>query len=648
MQIRIFKDTETIRYAAEELQKYLGIMDSTIDTEIVVSGEVSDGAITLGILADLGRNDSDVEDYMLDDVIDVEVNKLSGIIAGSNERSVLMGVYELLKSAGCAFVRPSPDGDFVPKKAMADHSFTYRKKADFRFRGQCIEGAISYEHVFETVKWMPKVNMNLFMIEQIIPYNYMNRWYRHIVSTRKGWDPEPPYEQYAAWCLQLEKDIKKFGLQLHVMGHGALNEPFGVRHMISGMKYTVSEDVKKALALVDGVRDIHGNSPFFTQVCMSQEWVQDKIVNWLANYLEEKPYIDFLHFWLADNINNHCECEECKKHHPSDLYVRMLNKLDAELTKRGNPAKIIFIMYVDTLWAPIVEKLNNPSRFIMTTAWELDNISGERSPLPLPKWERNHYPSIDQSFGTCLNFIDQWKPAFDGAKFIYAYWLYTEHFTDPGYMNFSKGIASDLKKLDQTGFDGIMSDQTQRAYFPTALPASMIGEIQFDKNTDSEKYIENYMKGCFGADYKLAQNYLQTVSDLFDKKALKQNTSIVAQDTGANDNSAQKAGIFGNTAAGERIATVYGLVDDFAAVVARNAQNADPCIAKSWKLLEYHGEYCKLIAAIYICLSKNDIDGANAALAVAIDRLSEIEPEIHYYFDLVLFNQRMSQIIAGR
>jgi hypothetical protein len=257
MQIRIFKDTETIRYAAEELASYLALMDSTIDTEIVVSKEISSNAITLGILADLGRDDSDVEDYMLDDVIDVEINNLSGIIAGSNERSVLMGVYELLKSAGCAFVRPGPDGDYVPKKAMANHSFTYRKKADFRFRGQCIEGAISYEHVYETVKWMPKVNMNLFMIEQIIPYNYMNRWYRHIVSTRKGWDPEPPYEQYAAWCLQLEKDIKKFGLQLHVMGHGALNEPFGVRHMISGMKYTVSEDVKKALALVDGVRDIH-------------------------------------------------------------------------------------------------------------------------------------------------------------------------------------------------------------------------------------------------------------------------------------------------------------------------------------------------------------------------------------------------------
>jgi hypothetical protein len=284
----------------------------------------------------------------------------------------------------------------------------------------------------------------------------------------------------------------------------------------------------------------------------------------------------------------------------------------------------------------------------MTTAWSLDDISGERSPLPLPKWERNNYPNVDQSFGTCLNFIDQWKPAFDGARFIYAYWLYTEHFTDPGYMNFSKGIASDLKKLDQTGFDGVMSDQTQRAYFPTALPASMIGEIQFDKNTDTDAYIEKYMKGCFGEDWALARDYLQTISDSFDKKSLKQNTSIVAQDTGADDNSSQKAGIFGNTAAGERIAAACDFIDEFADVIERNMTNADPCIAKSWNLLAYHSDYCKLVAAIYICLSKNDTDGAKAALDAAINYLSDVEPEIHYYFDLVLFNQRMSQIIAGR
>jgi hypothetical protein len=412
---------------------------------------------------------------MIDDVIDVDIDRLNGYIAGSNERSVLMGVYNYLKSAGCRWVRPTEKGEYIPKADMTAHSFKFRKKADYPFRGECIEGAVSFEHLRDTVIWLPKANMNMFMIEQIVPYNYMNRWYRHLVNTKMPHD-DIPYEQYCDYCLQLEHLIKKLGLQLHVMGHGALNEPFGIRHMVSGMEYNVPEDVKQALALVNGKRELYGKSPFFTHLCMSKEWVQDKVVKWLADYLEEKPYIDFLHFWLADNINNQCECEDCAGTHPSDYYVQMLNKLDAILTERGNPAKIVFIMYVDTLWPPIVEKLNNPSRFIMTTASSRrngDKYSDKRSEAGIPEWTRNNY-NIPAGFETTLSFVDGWKPIFDGPKFIYEYYMYTPHYADPGYMQFSRNIADDMKGLHLTGFNGVMSDQTQRSFFPTGLPMSII------------------------------------------------------------------------------------------------------------------------------------------------------------------------------
>jgi len=352
MKLWIAQNSETLIYAANELAKYMHMMDGTVAN---ISSD-QDADIKLGVFGDLGLPDDDVKDAMLDDVVEVQIANKQGYIAGSNERSVLMGVYTYLKSAGCRWVRPGEKGEYIPKKDLATHSCSYRKKADYPFRGQCIEGSVGFEHVRDTILWLPKINMNLFMIEQIVPYNYMNRWYRH-TSNPKWNEEEPPYEQYCDWCLELEHVIKKCGLQLHAMGHGALNEPFGIRHMISGDPYDVPEETKKAFALVNGKRELYRSSPFFTQLCMSQEWVQDRVVTWLADYLEEKPYIDFLHFWLADSVNNHCECEDCVKHTPSDLYVRMLNKLDAVLTQRGNPAKIIFIMYTDTLWPPIKEKL---------------------------------------------------------------------------------------------------------------------------------------------------------------------------------------------------------------------------------------------------------------------------------------------------
>lgn len=646
MILNITKDTETLRYAAEELAKYLRMMDETA-CEIRIC--TNDDGILLGLLPELHLPSDDVDDAMIDDVIDVNVQNMRGYIAGSNERSVLMGVYDYLRSAGCRWVRPGDRGEYIPKKDMRSHSFRFRKKADYPFRGECIEGAVSFEHVRDTILWLPKVHMNLFMMEQVVPYNYMNRWYRHIVNTKRT-ESEPPYEKYCEYSLKLEHIVKKCGLQLHVLGHGALMEPFGIRHMISGQHYDVPEDTKRAFALVNGQRELFHSSPAFTQLCMSQEWIQDKVVNWLADYLDEKPHVDFLHFWLADYINNHCECEECVKYTPSDLYVQMLNKLDAKLAERGNPAKIVFIMYNDTLWPPIHEKLNNPDRFIVTTAISRginDPYTNKRRAGGIPPWKRNKFERIN-GFDTALSFIDGWKKVFDGPKFMFEYYMYTKHFADPGYMSISRRIAEDIKALAITGFHGIMSDQTQRSFFPTGLPVSIIGEFLFDTAIETESFIDDYFKDSFGKDWKLAKDYLEALSSRFDIGALSQNTSIVAQDTGADDKGAKKASIIGNEKIGQQIAAVPTIVDAFSDTVAKNCTLSDPCHAESWRILSFHGEYCKRLTPIYVALSKNDTALAQKYLADIIDYLSDVEPEIHPYFDLVLFNQRTEQLIAGK
>lgn len=644
MKIVILRNTETLNYAAEELKKYLEMMDSSVSAEITT--DKNEEGITLGLLSDLALDESDVNDPMIDDVVDVKIDSLRGYIAGSNERSVLFGVYKYLKSAGCRWVRPGDEGEYIPKADMQSNTFTFRKKADYPFRGQCIEGAPGYEHLRDVVLWMPKVDMNLFMIEQIVPYNYMNRWYRHTQNTKLPHD-DIPYEDYCDYCLRLEHLIKKVGMQLHVMGHGALLEPFGVRHMISGQHYDVPEETKKAFALVDGKRELYWSSPFFTHLCMSQEWIQDKVVDWLANYLKEKPYIDFLHFWLADASNNQCECEECVKKHPSDWYVDMLNKLDKKLTEQGNNTKIVFIMYVDTLWPPVQSRLNNPDRFIMTTACGTGKgYSAKRREGGIPEWKRNDF-RISEGLDMALTFKDGWKCTFDGPSFIYEYWFYTAHYADPGYMEYARGRANDIKQLSVTGFDGIMSDGSQRTFFPTGLPLSIVGEFLFDTSIDTDKYIESYLADAFGEDYKAARDYLEKISASFDIKALSQVTGITAQDTGVDDKLSKKAGIFGNKVLGDIIAKVPEIVDAFAPVLEKNLNSSDKCHKESWRILTYHGEYCKGLSKIYFALSRNDTDSAKKHFDELVDYLSEVELDIQLYFDLCLFYQRTSQLIDG-
>ena len=204
-----------------------------------------------------------------------------------------------------------------------------------------------------------------------------------------------------------------------------------------------------------------------------------------------------------------------------------------------------------------------------------------------------------------------------------------------------------MKALHVTEFDGIMSDQTQRAAFPTALPNTIFGEFLFDTTIETEPFIDDYLEKHYGADWKLAKEYLEKISNIFDPDALKQNTDVTAQDTGVVDVNSKKAGIIGNRPVGDVIATVPTTVDGFAPIVERNLTLSDKCHRESWRVLKYHGEYCKGISRVYFALSRDDQEGALKIYEEFQDYLSEIEMEIHPYFDLCLFNQRTRQIIEG-
>lgn len=642
MKILIKHDLETIRYAAEELSKYLYMMDG-----ITADISFDEGDIELGFLSDFSLSADDVDDAIIDDVIDVNIDSLKGYIAGSNERSILMGVYNYLKSAGCMWVRPGKDGEYIPKADMSAHKFVYRKKADVAFRGECIEGAVSFEHVRDTILWLPKVNMNLFMLEQVVPYNYISRWYKHEVSTVKS-DENLSFEEISEYVIRLEKTVKKCGLQLHSLGHGYLFEPYGIHYKTSRDKYELTEKAREHTALVNGKREFYHNSPNFTQLCFSNDEARLGLVNWLADYLEKKPYIDFLHVWLSDSINNHCECENCKKKTPTDFYVQMLNELDAELTKRNNNAKIVFIMYIDTYWAPEVDKFNNPDRFIFTTAAVSRSYNTTYNPKryegKLPAYKRNDL-NIPHGFDCMLSFMDAWKPAFDGRKFLFEYHMYTDHYFDPGYMSVARGNLEDAKSVSKIGFDGIMDDKTQRSYFPTGLPMSVMGEGMFDTSLVFDEYAESYFKAAFGAEWKSALDYLETITKLFEPKSLRVLDSIVFQDTNTG-NEVVVNPIKGNKSAKPRFEKIAPYVDSFAEVVKRNLSLEDECQRTSWKYLTFHREYCKYFADICIALTELDKDKASSILDSAMDYLSKAEDEIAPVFDLVLFKQRMKQLIA--
>ncbi|MBO5904519.1 MAG: hypothetical protein J6Q64_03990, partial [Clostridia bacterium] len=279
MKIIVAREGECIQYAADELKKYIVALScGNINPEIFYGMEAklpSGGEeIILADLSSLSLDTSDLSDSIIEDIIDVRIENLSGYIAGSNERSILMGVYRYCESAGVRYVRPGEDGDYIPSADLYNHKFVYRKKADYPFRGECCEGAISYEDMRDTVYYMPKIGMNMYMIEGLVPYTYMHKWYGHVYNTKLRKPGQiTDYKMLEKYICRLERDVKRAGLQLHTLGHAWMFEKMGIHHADSATtkkaEENLSDEHRKLLAEVGGKRGIFSGSTFYTHFCYS-------------------------------------------------------------------------------------------------------------------------------------------------------------------------------------------------------------------------------------------------------------------------------------------------------------------------------------------------------------------------------------------
>jgi hypothetical protein len=211
---------DTAEYAASELKKYIERMmpDKTeIKTEYVIDINndfyKDEKVIKLGLSEQLGIDSPEVEDKLFDDLVDIDISDLNGYIAGSNVRSILLGVYKFLTKLGCRWVRHGADGEMIPLKDLNGIGVKLREKAAYRHRGLCIEGAVSYENMLENIEWAPKVGYNSYFIEFITPYTFFDRWYSHKENKYKK-SEKIPVETVKSFSKQLEKEIKKRGPHL--------------------------------------------------------------------------------------------------------------------------------------------------------------------------------------------------------------------------------------------------------------------------------------------------------------------------------------------------------------------------------------------------------------------------------------------------
>lgn len=319
------------------------------------------------------------------DAYAISVTDLGGSIKGSNNRSVLLGAYRYLKELGFAFLRPDREGERIPA-SVGPHTVNIREEASSRYRGICIEGAVSFENIMRFVTWLPKAGFNTYFTQFKIPYEFFKTWYLHTNNPYYEKEPVPSEEEVDAFVKEiLVPHIKKLGLIWQAGGHGfttgAAELPGTGWDPMAEEK--VPEERREYLAMIDGKRGLFHGVPLNTSLCCSNPLVRELLVREILHYIHGNPRLDMVHVWLADDGNNSCECGACAAKRPSDWYIEILNQVDEVLSKEGSPVKVVFLAYYDLLWPPVSAKLLNPERFVFMFAPITRSYRGRRF-----RWKR--------------------------------------------------------------------------------------------------------------------------------------------------------------------------------------------------------------------------------------------------------------------
>ena len=642
MKIYVESISETSVYAAEELKKYLMMMRPEEGVVDIVLGKGEDG-FRLGLMQDFGLDVSDAEDTELDDILYIETNAEGGIIAGDNSRAILLSVYDYLKKQGAVWLFPGVDGEFIPEVENLKPVF-FRYKPSMRYRGPSSEGGIFQRCLLEAIEFFPKLGLNYFMIEFRIPTSYYRRHYNHQFNTMNR-NPEPvSIRTIQQWKRQAEAEIAKRSLIYTGIGHGWAADAIGLdsslRHEDGDNFEKIPPENRKYLALVDGERKLVGNTPNWTQFCMSSDRARELFVDEVVRYAKLYTNITYLHISLGDSPNKHCECEDCIKRTPSDWFVILLNEIDERLTKEGLNTHLGFSAYVDTIWAPETEKIKNPSRFFLQfcpiTRRYTESVPTELPEYELPPYSRNKnvFPGgIDENL---VGFL-KWRKAFPGPITVFEYHMWRHQYLDVGNILLAKIMHEDVLGYHKHGFLGIDENCSERSFFPTGFLFYVYARTMFDTSYTFEELKKEYFGAAFGEDGLKIADYLERLGKAIGFEYLEGERSDAPEDN-----------LFYAPSHVDSIKSAKAIISEGRELIAKNYNMPYRMGTYSVRLLELHADYADMLTDVFVAKAAGDDAEADVRYKTLMEEMGKREIYFETCYDHPLLFNSFSTVINKR
>ena len=315
-----------------------------------------------------------------------------------------------------------------------------------------------------------------------------------------------------------------------------------------------------------------------------------------------------------------------------------MNEIDRELTKRNLNTRIVFIVYTDTTWPPITERIENPDRFsiLLAPITRSYAYTTKKDYAPAVKpYERNKlvYPeSLDEYFA----YFAEWQKFWHGAAFSYEYHFWHHQYKDLAGVRFSERINEDVREYKRRGVNGIVEDGSQRSFFPTGLTFYTYARTLYDVSLTAEEIRDDYLEAAFGEAKEDFKTLLTAVSDAFEFDYV---SGEVSEDT-------EISPYYAPSYAARLEETVPALLESGRAAVEKNYNSDYRTRTVSVRLIEHYLTFCDYYARAIIAKARGNDGESSAIFAEWRDRYGAIEYELRRYFDNFLFFRKLESVFV--
>jgi hypothetical protein len=632
--VRAPGDSVTLTVAALELRTHLAQMTrDSVSIDHSTTGRMKGKGFRLEVQGDVPADRaSELAWSSLDDAVEIDVSGGAGVIRGATERSVLLGVYRFLNEMGCRWLRPTQDGTFVPERPAHRVSASMETRPVFRHRMMLFDGAVSASHLEALVRWAPKLGFNEFFLQYRDGYAFFDRWYS--AGRRRG-SPSPFTAREAqAIYDRTGRLVKRLGLDLHAVGHSWTCDAFGAPYFTDDTPAPrLDPDDQLLYAQIDGVRGLNKGNPIFSNLCYSNPVARARVVGDVVRYSMDHPHVDVIHVWLADGINNHCECVPCQTQRPSDWYVRLLNEVDEALSAAGSRVRLSFVAYVDLLWPPERERILNPDRFLLLfapiTRTHTRPFDAASEWPAMETYVRNRVVPPRSPEGN-LAHLRAWQEVFGGEAAIYEYHLWRDQYHDPAGISTARVLHLDVSQLGSLGLDGFATVQSPRTCFPTGLGLAVLAAAHWEHGRTFESIAADYFEHAFGRDGDLVFGYLESLSDAFVPAYLRDERPIR------------------DAEAAESFRSIPKIIASFRPAIDQGVARADQLQSTSWEYLRHHAEICGQLASALRARAQGDLKRAERIWRRVRSIAYQREPQLESVFDVYLFADTLDHRIPHR